>query len=161
MSSRAMRGNLPSSVWANLVSGVVGRANSVLTGWVSPDKRAICVLLRNEHAVIQHVHVRSGSQNGACHSFLTLRKNEVRNSTLGIVVSPVILLIPICHLDCVVSRGVNIVLYPLMSRDLVSSYAVEELVLFSNSKAISVHPGTPNAVESFVQVLLTVLASLD
>jgi hypothetical protein len=72
-----------------------------------------------------------------------------------------ILLVPVRILDSIVGRSIDVVLHALMSGDFVSSYAVEKLVLFSDRKAIGVHPSTPYAMESFVQVLLIVLAALN
>lgn len=117
--------------------------------------------LRDKHAIIQHVHVWSSRQNRTCHPLLILCENEIRNSSFGVVVSPVILLVPVGVLDRIVGRSVDVVLYLLVSCDLVRSDAVEELALFSYSKAICVHPGPPHPIESSVQVLLTVLAALN
>ena len=117
--------------------------------------------LRHEHSIIQHVHVGSGRQNRTRHPLLALRENELRNSTFSIIVPPVILLIPIGVLDCIVGRGIDVVLYPLVSCDLVRSYTVEKFVLLSDSEAVSVHPCAPDAIKSPVQVLLTILAALN
>ena len=119
------------------------------------------MLLRQEHAVKQHIHVGPGSQDGACHPLLTLRKNEVRDSTLGVIVAPMILLIPVGVLDSIVGGSVDVVLYALMPRDFVSSNPIEEFTLLSYREAIGVHPGTPDAMERFVQVFLIILAALD
>jgi hypothetical protein len=106
-------------------------------------------------------YIRPSDEKGACHSLLALRKNELSNSTFGIIVAPMILLVPVRILDSIVGRSIDVVLYALMSGDFVSSNAVEKLVLFSDREAIGVHPSTPYAMESFVQVLLVVLAALD
>jgi hypothetical protein len=119
------------------------------------------VCLRHEHAIIQHVHVGPSSQDRSRHPLLALRENELRNSTFGIVVPPVILLIPFGVFNCIVGRGIDVVLYPLVSCDLVRSYAVEKFVLLSDSEAVRVHPGAPDAIKSPVQVLLTILAALN
>jgi hypothetical protein len=81
---------------------------------------------------------------------LALRNDKLSNSTLGVIVAPMILLVPVGVLDSIVSRGVDIVLYAFMSGNFVSSNAVEKLVLFSDRKAIGVNPSTPYAFESFV-----------
>jgi hypothetical protein len=72
-----------------------------------------------------------------------------------------VLLVPVAVFDSIVSRSVDVVLHFLVSRDLVSSDAVEELVLLSDGEAISVHPGSPDAFEGSVQVFLVVLGALD
>jgi len=161
MSSRAMRGNLPSSVKAEQVSEVFRKEGDVLTGWVSPNKRAIRLCLRHEHAIVQHVHVGPSPEDRTCHPLLILRENEIGNSALGIVVSPVILLVPVGVFDGVVCSSIDIVLYLLVSCNLVRSNTIEELVPFSNGEAVRVHPSAPDPIESSVQVFLTVLTALN
>ena len=140
----------------------VGKACScVLTSWVRPDKGAIILLLGHEHAIIQHVHVGSGSQNGTCGSLLTLRQNEIRNSSFCVIMAPVVLLVPVGVFDSIVGRGVEVVLHAFVSRDLVCTYTVKQLILLAYREAVRVHPGTPDAMERFVQVLLIVLTALN
>lgn len=117
--------------------------------------------LRHEHAIIQHIHVGPSPQDRTCHSLLILRENEICNSAFGIVVSPVIFLVPVGVLDGVVCSSVDVVLYLLVSCNLVRAYTVEKLVPLANSEAVRVHPSAPDAMESSVQVFLAVLAALN
>jgi hypothetical protein len=111
-----------------------------LTGGINPRKRPVYLLVRNEPPVEEHVHVRTSHNARACHAVLALSEDEIRDSTLCIVVAPVIVLVPVRIFQSVVRGSVDVVLHALVPSDLVRSNAVKQLVFLAESEAIGVDP---------------------
>jgi hypothetical protein len=113
-----------------------------------------------KHAIEQHVHIWSRCDDRSLGRALLLRQDEIGNSTLGVVVAPVIVLIPIAILHSVIGRGIDIVLDTFMTSNLICSDSIERLVLLSDGESVSVDPSSPNTLEQSVQVGLVVLLAL-
>jgi hypothetical protein len=84
---------------------------------------------------MQHVHVRWGGEQGRLHCGLSMAQDEVAHSPLGIVVPPVVLLIPSGFAQSIVAVGEDVVLDVVRSGNLIGSDAVEQLFHLANAES--------------------------